>query len=178
MPVLGIDGVAIAEAHPGMDPFGDKSVHVLIQPGEIILSLLLLGLGPSALKAGIADAGLSYKTAELIENRIVPVHCFHSDRPYGLSVETGCDWMDFPDDGESGRMGLNILPGYGFHQLLRVQGQRKRKKEQKGKCLIHCNGSDKGYILPNGRHQRFQDRAYRSSPGSRPGNSRRRSGRS
>ena len=161
-----------------MHPFGNQPVHMLIQPGEIVFPLFLLGLGPAALQTRIADAGLPDETAELRKVGIVPVHRLRTDRPDGGGVQPGSDRLNLTDDRKPGRMGLDILPGDGFHQFLGLQGQRKRKRQQECKGFIHCIGFGKGYILPSGRHQRFQDRAYRSSPGNRPGNSRRRSGRS
>ena len=81
MSMLGINWISIAQTHPRVYSFGNKTVHVLIKPLEIVLSFLLFCLSPSALKPSISHSSFADKLSELWETGIIPVHGLNTDTP-------------------------------------------------------------------------------------------------
>ena len=112
--MLGIEGISVTEAYPGVYALLDEAVDVLVEPCEVILSFLLFSLCPAALQARIADSGVLHILAELGELGIITVHRLGANAPAGGGVEAGLPDGEFPDDGQGGGMVADVLPGHRF----------------------------------------------------------------
>ncbi len=81
MQIRAVERVAVAQAHPGLNPCSPQSVDALIQPVEIVDALLFLALGPTALQPAMLHAQLADVVLVDAENRLVTIERLAAHRP-------------------------------------------------------------------------------------------------
>ena len=75
-------GVAVGDADPGLHAHRGHLAHLRIEPGEIVLPLLLLGLRPPAEEASARGAEVAEEELELVPVGVVAVHRLAADGPH------------------------------------------------------------------------------------------------
>ena len=111
--VVGINRIAVAQAHPRVDSEFNQPVNVSVQPVKFIFALLLFGLCPPALKPGIAYTCLRDILFELFKMSIVPVHRLASDAPPRRTRQVGVAILQMTDEGQRSGMCADVVPSDG-----------------------------------------------------------------
>ena len=76
-------GIAVREADPGLHAHRRHLAHVRVEPGEIVFSLLLLGLRPTGEQSPVLDAEGRDEVLVGVPVGIVPVHRLAAYGPLG-----------------------------------------------------------------------------------------------
>ena len=75
-------GVAVGDADPGLHAHRGHLAHLRVEPGEVVLALLLLGLGPAAEEAPARGAEVAEEDLVLVPVGVVAVHRLAADGPH------------------------------------------------------------------------------------------------